>query len=461
MCFIAPVMAGERTKGSGILNCAAMPHDAHGVGAVGLSIFFGGGGGGERWVVVGDHPEVGFRVDGERAAVLGAGGEVVAGGEDEIGADGGVGDEVVVAVASGVGDFGVDDLGGAEFSDGGEFIGGEHGGDVGAAEACEAAEEPVGEFEEFVFFADVEDEAFGIGADLGGGAALEGDVEVHVWGGEDDGAELEFFAGGFSGGGEFVVEFAECGGEDVGAAGVGDDVDLLDVGAGGDEAECLLEVEDGEFAGLAVVHVLFEAGAAGGPGVGDGDAFAAEEVPDLCDAGDGVDVLVVDAVDGEIDLFARGVGEHFGEGFDECLLRGVFVGVGLFVGFGPGCEQEIARGGLEASELRGFGDGDVEVDGARGGGAGFDELIPGDVVTEFDLGDAEGHGAGAAVAVFAVVGGIVGGGAVGEVEDVDGVGAEFGGDAGEGILQAGGVEVWGGHEVIFGGRRRREGRRRE
>ena len=435
-------------RGPSLSMAHAVAH--HGCGVKWGGLFGGGGGGGGGGVGVGDDPEVGFGVDGEGAAVVGAGEEVVAGGEDEVGADGGVGDEVVVSVAADVGDSGIDDLDGFEFLEGGEFLGAEHGGDVGTAEASEAAEEPVGDSEELVFFADVEDETFGIEAELGGGAALEGDIEVHVWGGEDDGAELELFAGGFTGGDIFNVEFAEGGGEDVGAAAVADDVDLLDVGAGGDELEGLLEVIDGEFAGLAVVHVLFEAGAAGGPGVGDGDAFAAEEMPDLGDARDGVDVLIVDAVDGEVDFLAGGVGEHFGEGLGEFFFGGELVGVVLFFLVGAGHLEEIAGSGLEPSEFGGFWDGDVEVDVSPVGGAGFDELIPGDVVAEFDLGDAEGHGAGAAVAVFAVVGGIVEGDTIGEVEDIDGVGAELGGDVGEGILLAGGIEVGGGHELLLG-----------
>ena len=69
-------------------------------------------------------------------------------------------------------------------------------------------------------------------------------------------------------------------------------------------------------------------------------------------------------------------------------------------------------------------------------------------MAEVDLGDAEGDGAGASVAVEGVGGGGAFGDAVGEVEDVDVVVLQRRGDVGEGIVFVPDVEVGGGHERL-------------
>ena len=193
----------------------------------------------------------------ERAAGVGARVKLVAEEQDEVGADGGAGVEVVVVEVAEVGDLGVDDLDGFVGAEVFEFFGGEGEG-FESAEARDAAGEPGGESEGFVIGADVEGEAFGDAAEADGQDFLDDDIDVDVGGGEDEGAEFEDFAGVTTAAVDFEVEFEECVDGGAGAAAVGDDVDFLDVGAGGDEADHLFEVEDGEFAGGAVVFVATE-----------------------------------------------------------------------------------------------------------------------------------------------------------------------------------------------------------
>jgi hypothetical protein len=410
-------------------------------------------------------------VDGPEAVVGGAEGaggagvELVAEEEDEVGADGGVGVEVVVIEIAEVGDLGVDDLDGFGIAEGFEFFGGEGGG-FESAEAGDAAGEPGGEAEGFVLGADVEGEAFGDASEEDGEDFLDDDINIDVGGGEDECAELEDFAGVTTAAVDFEVKGEEGVDGGAGAAAVGDDVDFLDVGAGGDEADHLLEVEDGELAGGGVVLVAAEeAFTAGGPGVGDGDTLSAEEVPEAGDGFDGVVEGVVEAVDEEIDLFDGGECELGGELMAEGVFGLEFCGVvvvaehGDFAGHGGGGVDldEDGGGGLEAAKFGGFGDGVGEVEGAKGGAAGLDEVGPGDVVAEVDLADAEGDGAGAFVAVEGVGGGRAFGDAVGEIEDVDVVVLQSGGDIGEGVGFVPDVEVGGGHEGLAGAGGEEEG----
>ena len=200
---------------------------------------------------------------------------------------------------------------------------------------------------------------------------------------------------------------------------MGDDVQAFHFRARRDRLQEVLEMEDGELARFAVVGVAAQPAESRRPAVGDGDAGASHEMPDLRRPEDGIVERVVVAVHEDVDVLLACVRQPFAQqGVEGSLL---LAQAGDHVQHGevaPDAAVEHARQGGEFALLAERGELQPVRLLAQGAGAVLDELLPGGRRVERDTRLAERQALGPAVAVVHAGGVGLVDGAVGGVEHV-------------------------------------------
>ena len=110
---------------------------------------------------------------------------------------------------------------------------------------------------------------------------LTDDLHIEVWRRDDKVRDLEPVSRADACAPGPNDKLAKGGKSDIGTTTVCDQMNVLDLGLLCEPLDDLLEVEDCELAGFAVVGVAEEAGIARRPSVDDRQSFAAEEMPQL------------------------------------------------------------------------------------------------------------------------------------------------------------------------------------
>jgi len=185
--------------------------------------------------------------------MLGARREVVTKQEDDIGERGRTGEEITVSGFFGLGPHIHHCHHGMMFRDLGHLFA--QIAERPLPDATTAAEQPVGKSDRLVAGRNVHREAFGDETHAVRAETLDEDVKINIGRGKKKLADLELCAGDPAAPFAFNVQFADGGGEDIGAPAVGHEVDLLDLGTGSQRAEEVLEVRVRELAGLAIAGV--------------------------------------------------------------------------------------------------------------------------------------------------------------------------------------------------------------
>ena len=173
------------------------------------------------------------------------------------------------------------------------------------ADAGLAAEEPVREGDRAILAREVDRGPLRHRAEVLDPEPLREDVEVEVGRREHHRLELQHLLRIASLGPQRDVEFAQRRGRHVGASAVGDDVQPLDAGHLGEQPDHFAEMEDREFARLAVVEVAERSAGSRRPGVGEEHPLPRDRVPQDRGAGDRVVEAVVEAVHVDVEVLAR------------------------------------------------------------------------------------------------------------------------------------------------------------